>query len=128
MKTRLNMNKIAAGLGAERRGRVPSSGGYFGAMQLRAEIEARFRVPTGGGRATDPRWTERRLVPLAPRTLERLEALTAEVRRHEGINVEPMQLAALLLEKTTERVSEEDVGEFVRRRRRTARRSAQSRS
>ena len=118
MKTRLNMNKIAAGLGAERRGRVSSSGGYFGAVQLRAEIDARFRVPTGGGRATDPRWTERRLVPLAPRTLRRLEVLTEEVRRHEGVNVKPMQLAALLLEKTAERVSEEEVSEFVRRRRR----------
>ena len=41
MKTRLNMNKIAAGLGAERRGTVSSTGGYFGAMQLRAEIDAR---------------------------------------------------------------------------------------
>jgi hypothetical protein len=120
MKTRLNMNKIARGLGGERRGKIFSSGGYFGAIQLRAEIDARFRVPTGGGRATDPRWTERRLVPLAPRTLERLEALSAEVRQHEGINVEPMQLAALLLEKTTERVNEEDVSELVRRRRRTA--------
>ena len=121
MKMRLNMNRIAAGLGAERRGKVSSSGGYFGAMQLRAEIDARFRVPAGGGRATDPGWTERLLVALAPRTLERLEALTAEVRQHEGINVEPMQLAALLLERTTERVSEQDVGEFVRRRRRIGR-------
>ncbi len=121
MKTRLNMNKIAAGLGAERRGRVASSGGYFGAVQLRAEIDARFRVPAGGGRATDPRWTERRLVPLAPRTLERLEALTEKVRRQEGINVEPMQLAALLLEKTAERLSEEKVGKFLRRRRRAVR-------
>jgi hypothetical protein len=121
MKTRLNMNKIAAGLGAERRGRVSSSGGYFGAVQLRAEIDARFRVPAGGGRATDPQWTERRLVPLARRTLERLEALTEKVRRQEGINVEPMQLAALLLEKTAEGISEGEVGEFVRRRRRTAR-------
>ena len=121
MKTMLAMDKIAAGLGAERRGKVSATGGYFGAMQLRAEIDARFRVPTGGGRATDPQWTERRLVALAPRTLKRLEALTAKVRRQEGINVEPMQLAALLLEKTTERLSEEDVGEFVRRRRRTTR-------
>jgi hypothetical protein len=121
MKTRLNMNKIAAGLGAERRGRVSSSGGYFGAVQLRAEIDARFRVPAGGGRATDPQWTERRLVPLARRTLERLEALTEKVRRQEGINVEPMQLAALLLEKTAEGISEGEVGEFVRRRRRTVR-------
>jgi len=51
-------------------------------MQLRADIEGRFRVPAGGGRPTDPRWTERRLLPLAPRTLERLEAITARVREH----------------------------------------------
>lgn len=121
MKTRLEMNKIAAGLRAERRGKVSSSGGYFGAMQLCADIDARFRVPAGGGRATDPQWTERRLVPLAPRTLERLEALTMEVRRHEGINVDPMQVAALLLERTAERVTEHEVGAFIRRRRRTAR-------
>lgn len=55
MKTQLDMDKIAAALGAERRGKV---------------------VPAGGGRATDPRWTERRLVPLGPRTLERLEAIS----------------------------------------------------
>jgi len=119
MKMQLDMDRIAAGLGAQRRGKVSATGGYFGAMQLLAEIEARFRVPTGGGRPTHPRWTQRRLVPLAPRTLERLEALTAKVRQHEGINVEPMQLAALLLEKTTERLSEEQVGEFVRPRRRS---------
>src|SRR6266511_4676018 len=108
MASQLNMDKIARGLGAERRGRVAASGGYFGALQLFADVKARFRVPTGGGRATDPRWTERRLVPLAPRTLERLEALTEKVRRQEGINVEPMQLAALLLEKTAERLSEQE--------------------
>ena len=36
MKTRLNMNKIAKGLGARRRGKVAASGGYFGAIQLAA--------------------------------------------------------------------------------------------
>src|SRR6266446_5395942 len=101
MKTQLNMDKIAKALGAERHGKVRAVGGYFGAMQLLADIEARFRVPTGGGRPTDPAWTERRLLPLAPRTLKRLEELTAKVRKHGGPNVEPMQLAALLLEKTT---------------------------
>ena len=70
MKPQLDMKKIARGLGAERRGKVPATSGYFGAMQLVADIDARFRVPVGGGRSTDPRWTERRLVPLAPRTLE----------------------------------------------------------
>ena len=101
MKKRPNMDKIAKALGAERKGRVTSKGGYFGALQLLAEIEDRFKVPETGGRATDPRWTERRLVPLAPDTLERLERLAAAIRRAGG-KLEPMQVAALLLEKTTE--------------------------
>ncbi|MBI2206777.1 MAG: hypothetical protein HYU41_23315 [Candidatus Rokubacteria bacterium] len=100
MTRQLDMDKIAKGLGAERRGKVFATGGYFGAMQLLADVEARFRVPARGGRPTDPRWTERRLVPLAPETLERLEKITSRVRAHGGVNVEPMQLAALLLEKT----------------------------
>jgi hypothetical protein len=113
MKTRLDMDKIAKGLRAERRGRVSASAGFFGAMQLLAEVEARFRVPAGGGRRTDPSWTERRLVPLAPRTLQRLEEITDRVREQRGVRVEPMQLAALLLEKTTEKLSEEEVEALV---------------
>jgi hypothetical protein len=96
MKNRLDMNKIAKGLGAERRGKVAASGGYFGAMQLLADIESRFHVPAGGGRPTDPTWSERRLVPLAPRTLKRLEQIAVRVRKHGGASLEPMQLAALL--------------------------------
>jgi hypothetical protein len=42
MKTRLNMDKTAKGLGAERRGKVTASGGYFGAMQPLAEVATRF--------------------------------------------------------------------------------------
>ena len=114
MKTQLNMDKIARRLGAERRGKVSAKGGYFGAMQLLADVEARFRVPSGGGRPTDPRWTERRLVPLAPRTLGRLERITAKVREHGGPKVEPMQLAALLLERTTEQLSEDEAEELLR--------------
>ena len=117
MKTNLDMDKIAKGLRAERVGRVSARGGYFGAMQLVAEIEARFQVPAGGGRPTDPRWTERRQVPLAPRTRKRLEALAAKVRERGGVNVEPMQLAALLLEKTTDLLTEEQAEELVRPRR-----------
>src|SRR6266496_6120263 len=117
MKAQLDMEKIARGLGAERRGKVAASGGYFGAMGLLADVETRFRVPSGGGRPTDARWTERRLVPLAPRTLKRLEEITAKVREHGGVNVEPMQLAALLLEKTTEQLSEDEAKELVRSKR-----------
>ncbi len=121
MKTQLDMDKIARGLGAQRRGKVTAPGGYFGALQLLAEVKARFRVPAGGGRPTDPRWTERRLVPLAPRTLERLEEITAKVREHGVANLEPMQLAALLLEKTTEQLSRDEAEELVRTQRRASR-------
>lgn len=116
MKTHLDMDRIAKGLRAERRGTVSATGGYFGALQLLADIEARFRVPARGGRPTDPRWTERRLVPLAPHTLGRLEELTAKIREHGDVNIEPMQLAALLLEKTTERLSDQDAEELLRAR------------
>lgn len=121
MKRQLDMEKIAKGLGAERRGKVSAKGGYFGAMQLLADVGAKFRVPTGGGRPTDPRWTERRLVPLAPETLERLEQITSRVRQHGGVNVEPMQLAALLLEKTARQLSEAEAEELIRPRRRASR-------
>jgi hypothetical protein len=121
MKTQLDMDKIARGLGAEHRGKVTATGGYFGAMQLLADIEARFRVPSGGGRPTDPRWTERRLLPLAPRTLKRLEQIASKVREHGGVSIEPMQLAALLLEKTAEDLSEDEAEELVRPKKRASR-------
>ena len=120
MKTQLDMDKIAKGLGAERRGKVTGRGGYFGAMQLLADIEARFRVPSGGGRPTDPGWTERRLLPLAPKTLKKLEEMSAKARER-GMNVEPMQLAALLIEKTAEQLSEEEAQDLLRPKRRASR-------
>jgi hypothetical protein len=120
MKTRLDMDKIARGLGATRHGKVTAGAGYFGATQLLADIEARFRVPASGGRATDPSWSERRLLPLAPKTLRKLEELAAKVREH-GTNVEPMQLAALLVEKTAAQLNEEEAEELVRPKRRASR-------
>jgi hypothetical protein len=119
MKARLDMNRIARGLRAARKGKVSAGGGYFGAMQVLADIETRFRVPAGGGRATDPGWTERRLVPLAPRTLKRLEAISEGIKTRSGLNVEPMQIAGLLLEKTTEQLSDETVTELALKRART---------
>ncbi len=114
MTARLNMDKIARALGAERRGSVSASGGYFGALQVQAEIASRFRVPAGGGRATDPAWTERRLVPLAPQTLRRLDEMAAKLWKQEGVRVQPMQLAAVLLEKAAEQLTETEAGELVR--------------
>jgi hypothetical protein len=94
----LDMERIAKGLGAERRGHVSPRGGYFGALQLAAEVTARFRVPEGGGRATDPSWSEQRLVRLSPETLERLTKLA------EQAHASPMQVAALLLERAVQTV------------------------
>jgi len=116
MNPALDSNKIARGLGAQRRGKVRASGGYFGALQLLAEIEARFRVPAGGGRATDPCWTERRLVPLTAQTLARLEELAARLPEQSHVALEPMQLAGLLLEKTTEQVSALEADQLLRSR------------
>ena len=121
MKVRLDMDKIAKGLGGRRRGKVAAAGGYFGAMQLLADIESRFRVPSGGGRPTDASWTERRLVPLAPQTLKRLEEIAAKVRARGRVSVEPMQLAALLLEKKAEELSEGEAESLVQPKRQAGR-------
>lgn len=90
------MDRIATALGAERRGKVASSGGYFGALQLAAEVAARFPTPEGGGRPTDPSREEQRLVRLSTTTLGHLERLA------EKAHVSPMQVAALLLEQTVQ--------------------------
>ena len=96
MSVPLDMDRIAKNLGAERRGKVASRGGYFGAVQLAAEVTARFRVPEGGGRPTDPSWDEQRLVRLSTTTLEQLEKLA------EKAHASPMQVAALLLEQAVQ--------------------------
>jgi hypothetical protein len=107
MRQKLDMGKLANGLGARRVGTVSSSGGYFGAMQLAAEVAERFRIPHGGGRATDPGWTERRLIPLSPATLHRLEELA------DRLHVAPLQVAALLLEKSVGDVDDEEVAQLA---------------
>jgi len=115
MRPRLDMDTIAKGLGAERKGKVTAEGGYFGALQLVADVQARFQVPPGGGRATDPAWTERRQVPLTSGTLSRLESLAESIRRLAHLSIEPLQLAALLRERAAEQVSEDDIEELVRK-------------
>ena len=51
MKTQLDMRKIATGLrGGEK---VTSAAGYFGAMQVLAEVRAQLRPAAGRDRPTD---------------------------------------------------------------------------
>lgn len=99
MSTPLDMDRIAKDLGAERCGKVAARGGYFGAVQLAAEVAARFRVPEGGGRPTDPSWKEQRLVRVSPTTLERLETLARKA------HASPMRVAAILLEQAVQAVA-----------------------
>jgi hypothetical protein len=113
-KPEIDMNKIAKALGAERRGAVRAEGGHFGAMQLVAEVQARFKTPAGGGRGTDPAWTEKRLLPLTPETLNRLEHLAGAIGK-QGVNISPLQVAALLLEHAIDDVDDEDAAELARR-------------
>lgn len=96
MSTKLDLDRIAKALGAERRGTVTSGGGYFGAIQLAAEVANRLRVPDGGGRPTDPTWDEQRLVRLSATTLQQLEILA------ENVQASPMQVAAILLERAVQ--------------------------
>lgn len=107
-----DLNRIAKALGAERRGQVRATGGAFGAAQLVAEVQARFRAPVTGGRGTDPRWTERRLLPLSPETLHRLEHL-ADALGERGVVASPLQIAALLLERAVGESDDASVAELA---------------
>jgi hypothetical protein len=98
----LDMERIAQELGAQRRGKVTPGAGYFGAQQLAAEVSARFRVPDGGGRATDPSWSEQRLIRVSPQTLEQLAKIA------EQAHASPMQVAALLLERAVQTVVKQE--------------------
>lgn len=110
---RLDMDRIAKRLGGERKGTVSPGHGYFGALQLAAEVQARFRTPANGGRPTDPAWEERRLVPLTSPTLARLERLAAAVTKAAGKEVSAMQVAGILLENAARQAREEDAANLL---------------
>ncbi len=114
-KPALDMDKIARTLGAERRGKVHSSSGYFGAVQLAAEVQERFRAPPRGGRSTDPSWTERRLMPLTSTTLDRLVHLS-EALQERGVTISPLQVAALLLEHAVDHIDSEEIANLAQQR------------
>lgn len=94
----LDHAKLARSLGSQVRGRVSAKSGYFGALELAADVRRRFKSPASGGRATDPGWTAKRLIPMRPDTLTRLQELANEVSRCLMYRVEPLQLAAILIE------------------------------
>jgi hypothetical protein len=79
-------------------------------------LAVRIRAPEGGGRSTDPAWTERRLVPFAPETLTRLEALARAVSAAASTTVGPLQIAALLVERGASTADGAELAARVRRR------------
>lgn len=84
--------------------------GASGALQLAAEIKRRFRSPAGGGRRTNPSWTQARLVGLSPTTLQCLRRLTRQLSRSRHVSIQPMRLAALMLEKLVDELDEQRRG------------------
>jgi hypothetical protein len=105
----IDHRRLARNLGSTIRGRVEAGSGYFGALQVAEEVRRRFRRPLGGGRARDPRWTEKRLLPVRPETLTRLARLADRVSEVVEHRVDPLQVAALLVERDLERMSEAEL-------------------
>ena len=98
-----NIEKIAAGLGADIIGQVPDTGGgAFGAARLARIVEtmqARL-LPGQGlrpGRPTDANWVQHPKVPMSDATKERLTRLAEQVSSG-GRKISPMQVAAQILE------------------------------
>jgi hypothetical protein len=117
MTRRVDIDKIAhgLGLGARRRGAQVVKSGYFGAMQLVDDVKKRLKTPKGGGHATDPAWTQRRIVPLTEQTLNRLEKFALRVGDITNVRIEPMQLAAVILERTLEGMTDQDAQKLMQR-------------
>jgi hypothetical protein len=61
----------------------------------------------------DPGWSDKRLVPVAPRTLERLQRIAKRLNEETGVRVEPMQLAAIRLETTADQIDAADLDRLV---------------
>ncbi|HSL83284.1 MAG TPA: hypothetical protein VLF66_10950 [Thermoanaerobaculia bacterium] len=98
-----NVERLAEKLGAEVKGKVPDySAGAFGVAALAEGLRQRLEPGAGKrpGRPTNPRWTRRPKVPMAPQTEARLREL-ADMLSDERRKVSPMQVAAEILERAT---------------------------
>ena len=108
-RTRINQARLAKNLGSDAGGRVEAKSGYIGALTLAEDVRRRFTSPAGGGRARDRRWTAKRLMPVRPETLARLETLAKEVSHIVEHRVEPLQVAALLVERDLDALDDREV-------------------
>ncbi|MGH7284277.1 MAG: hypothetical protein ACRELY_22345 [Polyangiaceae bacterium] len=110
---KINIEKIAKRLGATRRGTVKARSGYFGAMELVAEVQSRFHVPPTGGRATDPSLTVQRQIALHEETYERLVVLADRISKATGRSIGPLQVGTVLLERAAGEVDEKEIAKML---------------
>jgi hypothetical protein len=98
-----NVESLASKLGATLAGKVPDySAGALGVAALANILKERLEPSLGKrpGRPTNPAWSRRPKVPMAPETEERLKELAHLLSAGER-RVSPMQVAALILEQAT---------------------------
>lgn len=98
-----NIETLAKKLGATVVGTVPDySAGAFGMAALANTLRERLEPSVGKrpGRPSNPAWSKRPKVPMAPETEERLKELSQFLSKGER-QVSPMQVAALILEQAT---------------------------
>jgi hypothetical protein len=112
-RAKISHARLARNLGSRVSGHVGAGAGYFGALQVAEEVRRRFKAAVGGGRARDPQWTLKRLMPVRPETLARLQAVAARVSEIVEFRVEPLQVAALLVERDLDRLDDREVIEAV---------------
>jgi hypothetical protein len=98
-----NIGSLAKKLGATVVGTVPDySAGAFGMAALADVLRERLEPSAGKrpGRPSNPAWSKRPKIPMAPETEQRLKEL-AHLLSAEDRQVSPMQVAALILEQAT---------------------------
>ncbi len=110
---KVNIDKIAKQLGATRRGPVEARSGYFGAMELLAEVQRRFQVPPTGGRATDPSLTVQRQIALQEQTYKRLVTMAERLSKATGRSIGPLQVGTVLLEHAAYEVGETEIAKML---------------
>ncbi len=99
----VKIEDLAKKLGGRVVGTVPEySAGAFGAAKLAYILRERLEPSQGKrpGRPSNPEWSKRSKVPLAPETAERLGQL-ARILSDDKRKVSPMQVAAQILEEAT---------------------------
>ena len=100
----LDPKKIAERMGAEHVGQTPDNGGgAFGMSRLAEVIKERSGRSRPG---TSVRWILNSKVPMTPETEKMLIALAEKLTTPEK-RIDPMQLAAQLLEESVQRLAKE---------------------